>query len=74
MNVLHWGKRERVKFEQQTWRDITTYRVKFSGKFNTTEIRRAMETKLGGYPMSVVDVAQENDEHVMIQVSYSIGD
>ena len=74
MNILHWGDKEPVKFEQTAWQDITTYKVKFSGNFNKDEIRRALEKKLGGYPMSVVGVTKENDECVTIQVGYSIGD
>jgi hypothetical protein len=70
MNVLHWENREEIRFEQLEWSNVTTYRVKFSGKFNKDEIRRALERKTN----KVEDVHQESDDSVIIKVENLIGD
>ena len=70
MNILHWGNRQEIKFEQLAWSNVTTYRVKFSGKFNKDEIRRALERKIN----KVEDVLQESDDSVIIKVENLIGD
>ena len=64
MNVLHWENREEIRFEQLEWSNVTTYRVKFSGKFNKDEIRRALEKKIS----KVEDVIQESGDCVIVKV------
>jgi len=83
--AIHWRQRTQVGFKHESYTDVTTYTVPFSGEYDQKAMSAALwrmsnsrpSTGLSGYgntTFSLLGLDPQRPNHILVKSSFYVGD